>query len=48
MAIPGRVIGVVVTDSCRVLAGPYATMLFGGDEKVKLAGLDGSAGMEGG
>ena len=46
MAIPGPLSG-VVADSCRVLAGPYATMLLGGDEKEMLAWLDGDAGMKG-
>ncbi len=47
MAIPGPLSGVVVAGSCRVLAGPYATMLLGGDEKEILAWLDGDAGMQG-
>ncbi len=47
MAIPGPLSGVVVADSCRVRAGPYATMLLGGDEKEILAWLDGDAGTEG-
>jgi len=47
VAIPGPLSGVVVADSCRVRAGPYATMLLGGDEKEILAWLDGDAGTEG-